>query len=105
MIKKACLVSAIFLALTGCQSTSTMPQSSKFMMSSSPPGKNCDYKGEVKGSQRIGLDTDSFARAKADVQVKTVMLGANYLQLIPSTDLKGGDFLIGHAYFCSNLDF
>ena len=104
MVKNTCLVAAIFLAMTGCQSTSTLPQSSKFIISSNPPGANCYYKGEVRGTQKVYVDRESIKRAEAEIQVKTVILGANYLQLIPSPD-SGPFIYAGHAYFCSNLDW
>lgn len=100
MIKNTCLVAVILLTITGCQTTSTLPQSSKFIMSPDPPGANCHYKGEVRGTLNVSLDLDSISRAEAQMKVQTVILGANYLQLIHNQD----PVFSGHAYFCSNLD-
>ena len=86
-MKVVCLGLAITL-LSGCASTSLMPQATRVMVSPNAPASGCTFVGEVTGSQgnmftgKFTSNADMESGALNDLRNQATKMGGNYVQLL-----------------------
>ena len=108
-------VAVCLIALSGCAAKTLTPGAERIVISNKEPTQNCEFMGEVIGSQGnwftadITSDSDMIKGARNEMRNQAFSMGANYIVLVNqstsnNTSGFGGAYnssMFGNAYRCS----
>ena len=105
--------------LSGCSAIPALPGADRITVSHNPAGSDCEFVGEVMGSQGnlvtadFTSDRNIIEGARNEMRNNAMELGANYIVLETENHSQntgeagsGGTYssvVIGNAYYCPNL--